>query len=257
MSQLTLSKTLTTFMLSDFNKNMHTEELYPCPCCGYKTLDTKPPGTYLLCPICFWEDDGETIDSYGCSWVGSNQVSLRQAQRNYIAFGACEPEWLDYVRSPRDNDLRDSNWQTIDTLEEHNRLALIAQITAAFDGVERSDGITLHEARALDDYADTQKARKIDSESQWQDIPDEWIEYLFDVFPFFDAKGFLYYIPAYMIWCLKHYKNFNSNTLDYTISVLKNRGGYYRPYFELFHTDQLQAIAAFLQFMNNFYPSTA
>ncbi|MDF5724203.1 MAG: hypothetical protein PUP91_27805 [Rhizonema sp. PD37] len=26
---------------------------------------------------------------------------------------------------------------------------------------------------------------------------------------------------------------------------------------ELFYTDQLQAIAVFLQFMNNFYPSTA
>ncbi len=51
-------------------------------------------------------------------------------------------------------DVRDSNWQTLDNLEENTRLALIEQITAAFDGVKRSDGITLHEARALDDYAD-------------------------------------------------------------------------------------------------------
>ncbi|WP_442944423.1 CPCC family cysteine-rich protein [Nostoc sp.] len=33
---------------------MDTEGLYPCPCCGYKTLNIKPPGTYLICPICFW-----------------------------------------------------------------------------------------------------------------------------------------------------------------------------------------------------------
>ncbi|MCS6814521.1 MAG: CPCC family cysteine-rich protein, partial [Cyanobacteria bacterium] len=30
--------------------------LYPCPCCGYLVLSQPPPGTYLVCPICFWED---------------------------------------------------------------------------------------------------------------------------------------------------------------------------------------------------------
>ncbi|MGE7915953.1 CPCC family cysteine-rich protein [Lysinibacillus xylanilyticus] len=27
---------------------------YPCPCCGYKTIDSD--GHYHICPICFWED---------------------------------------------------------------------------------------------------------------------------------------------------------------------------------------------------------
>ncbi|MEV5113035.1 hypothetical protein MRBL20_001149 [Peribacillus frigoritolerans] len=31
---------------------------YTCPCCGYKTLDEEPPGTYDICSICFCEDDG-------------------------------------------------------------------------------------------------------------------------------------------------------------------------------------------------------
>ncbi|MBJ8192719.1 hypothetical protein JDS79_38930, partial [Bacillus cereus] len=31
---------------------------YTCPCCGYKTLNDEPPGTYDICEICFWEDDG-------------------------------------------------------------------------------------------------------------------------------------------------------------------------------------------------------
>ncbi len=30
---------------------------YTCPCCGYRTLDEEPPGTYDICEICFWEDD--------------------------------------------------------------------------------------------------------------------------------------------------------------------------------------------------------
>ena len=28
-----------------------------CPCCGYPTLSEEPPGTYEICPVCFWEDD--------------------------------------------------------------------------------------------------------------------------------------------------------------------------------------------------------
>ncbi len=45
------------------------EELYECPCCGYKTLSEKydvNEGTgYDICPICGWEDDGTTeIDEY-------------------------------------------------------------------------------------------------------------------------------------------------------------------------------------------------
>ena len=35
---------------------------YTCPCCGYKTLDEKPPGTYAICSICYWEDDGVQYD---------------------------------------------------------------------------------------------------------------------------------------------------------------------------------------------------
>lgn len=31
---------------------------FTCPCCGYKTMKGKPPGTYEICEICFWEDDG-------------------------------------------------------------------------------------------------------------------------------------------------------------------------------------------------------
>jgi hypothetical protein len=43
----------------------------------------------------------------------------------------------------------------------------------------------------------------------------------------------------------------------YTIFVLNDREDYYQRHFELFDTKQLQAIAVFLQFMSNFYPSTA
>lgn len=40
------------------------EELFPCPCCGYRTLtecyDSMEGTGYDICPYCNWEDDGTT-----------------------------------------------------------------------------------------------------------------------------------------------------------------------------------------------------
>ena len=62
---------------------------YTCPCCGYKTLDEEPPGTYDICAICFWEDEPiqfEDPDYEG----GANRPSLKTAQKNVQLFGACD-----------------------------------------------------------------------------------------------------------------------------------------------------------------------
>lgn len=83
---------------------------YTCPCCGYKTLDEQPPGTYEICPICFWEDDNiqfEEPDYEG----GANGPSLKMAQKNYCLFGACEKQILEYVRKPNASDEKDPNWK--------------------------------------------------------------------------------------------------------------------------------------------------
>lgn len=62
---------------------------YTCPCMGYKTLDEEPTDTYEICNICFWEDDGvQYRDPYYEG--GANEISLRQAQQNFIKFGPCE-----------------------------------------------------------------------------------------------------------------------------------------------------------------------
>ncbi|MCQ4922198.1 CPCC family cysteine-rich protein [Tissierella carlieri] len=85
---------------------------YTCPCCGYKTLEEKPPGTYDICPICFWEDDRiqfENPDYEG----GANHVSLRQGQQNYLSFGACEKEMTKYVRKANKNDIRNHDWKPL------------------------------------------------------------------------------------------------------------------------------------------------
>ena len=52
------------------------EELYKCPCCGFKTLKTK--GEYEICRVCKWEDDGNRErDSYN----SVNRQTLNEASK--------------------------------------------------------------------------------------------------------------------------------------------------------------------------------
>lgn len=76
---------------------------FACPCCGYKTLAEKPPGTYDICEICFWEDDGIQFDDPDYSG-GANKVSLREAQLNFKRIGACEERCTQFVRKPNEFD---------------------------------------------------------------------------------------------------------------------------------------------------------
>lgn len=85
---------------------------YTCPCCGYKTLDDEPPGTHNICPICFWEDDGLQFSNPNYKG-GANRVSLKQGQKNFLKFGACEEEMIEYVRRPEKNDIKDNKWKLL------------------------------------------------------------------------------------------------------------------------------------------------
>ncbi len=97
---------------------------------------------------------------------------------------------------------------------EQKKIALIEEITAAFDGVSREDGVTLHEATVLDDYGSLEEraeARKQDTEDNWQDVPEEDIRFTDAVLSFLDPKGFHYYIPAYVVWYLRNIDNEDPN----------------------------------------------
>ncbi|MBW4608570.1 MAG: hypothetical protein KME22_15515 [Hassallia sp. WJT32-NPBG1] len=52
-------KSVTTHKLENHSVVQPTQEdvAYHCPCCGYKTLSER--GGYEICPVCFWEDDGQ------------------------------------------------------------------------------------------------------------------------------------------------------------------------------------------------------
>lgn len=73
---------------------------YACPCCNNLPLSEQPPGTYEVCPVCYWEDDPiqYTDDEYE---GGANSVSLRAARENYLQFGACSEDVRSEVRKPK------------------------------------------------------------------------------------------------------------------------------------------------------------
>lgn len=88
---------------------------YTCPCCGYVVFNS-PPGSYDICPICFWEDDVAQLKFP--KTTGANKASLIEAQRNYREFGASEKRLLENVRKPKQDEIRDKTWRPIDTAKD-------------------------------------------------------------------------------------------------------------------------------------------
>ena len=71
-----------------------------CPCCDYKSLPER--GNYLICPICFWEDDGQDIDELDESSGPNHGITLRKGRANFKEFGACEESMINHVLTPGD-----------------------------------------------------------------------------------------------------------------------------------------------------------
>ncbi len=73
----------------------------------------EPPGSYDICPICFWEDDNVQLrwpDYAG----GANALSLIESQRNYGQVGATEKRFTGIVRGAAADEPVDVGWRPID-----------------------------------------------------------------------------------------------------------------------------------------------
>jgi Cysteine-rich CPCC len=75
------------------------------------TLDREPGGTYDICPVCFWEDDAVQFDDHDYEG-GANIVSLHEARKNFLEFGASEKQFLKDVRAPRPDEVNPENPQS-------------------------------------------------------------------------------------------------------------------------------------------------
>jgi hypothetical protein len=94
---------------------------FTCPCCGHRTLESFP-GSYEICPVCFWEDDPVQLLDPNYRG-GANGPSLRECQANYRRFGACEERHVQHVRALGDGDELDPEWcpATERTVDEPRR----------------------------------------------------------------------------------------------------------------------------------------
>ncbi|MEU8950001.1 CPCC family cysteine-rich protein [Streptomyces sp. NPDC048489] len=70
----------------------------PCPCCGH-LVHNAGPGSSLVCPICFWEDDVSQL-RWPMLTGGANKPSLVDAQGTYRVIRVSERRFLDRVREP-------------------------------------------------------------------------------------------------------------------------------------------------------------
>ena len=72
---------------------------YACPCCHFLTLNER--GGYDICPVCFWEDDGQDDHDADVVRGGPNgALSLNAARQNFKLTGASDERCLPHVRTP-------------------------------------------------------------------------------------------------------------------------------------------------------------
>ena len=75
------------------------------------------PGSYDICPICFWEDDVSQL-RFPTMGGGANRPSLREAQATFAAIGAIEDRFLGQVRALTGDDQKDPGWRLLDILRD-------------------------------------------------------------------------------------------------------------------------------------------
>lgn len=86
------------------SKATEKQPTYRCPCCGYLTLRGR--AGYEICPVCFWEDDGQDChDAEDVRGGPNGSLSLTQARLNFREFGASDLKSVQHVRKTRPEEL--------------------------------------------------------------------------------------------------------------------------------------------------------
>ncbi len=71
-------------------------EFESCPCCGYNTIEER--GSYNICKLCWWEDDGQDNKNAEVVLGGPNYgISLAMGRYNYLIHGLYDPNRTDLM----------------------------------------------------------------------------------------------------------------------------------------------------------------
>src|SRR3569832_1367239 len=75
---------------------------HACPCCGYCTLWAR--GGFEICPVCYWEDDGQDNHDADVIRAGgpNGLLSLNMARENFRNYKASDPRFVGNVRPARE-----------------------------------------------------------------------------------------------------------------------------------------------------------
>ena len=92
--------------------------LLPCPACGFLTIEENCYGTYLICPICDWEDDPVQLANPACGG-GANTQSLIEVQRTVLSEHSVSTKIA--AEFERDSDWRPLNTRECETAEVEKR----------------------------------------------------------------------------------------------------------------------------------------
>ena len=136
-----------------------------------------------------------------------------------------------------------------------NKTELKQIITKAFDGVSYPQNITLHVAQVHDsyDYDNDAKWKQLDYIGRWQDIPNEHITRCCNALSYLEPDGLRYYLPAFMIWVIDNWENFEEVSWSHDATILtfhvhKDFEDHKTNQFSLFNDQQYHACACFLKF---------
>lgn len=58
-----------------------------CPCCEYYSIEYGEDGLWDICPVCFWENGGDS----------PNHMTLEKAKSNFTKFGAIDEKFLEFI----------------------------------------------------------------------------------------------------------------------------------------------------------------
>ena len=88
----------------------------------------------------------------------------------------------------------------------HQAEQLIPSLAESFRDVSLGNGITLHEANAIDlrlPVSEQRAMRRLDKESQGQNVPEEHLIKCSSALSFLDPAGFRFYLPAFLTFGLR------------------------------------------------------